>query len=124
MAAMKISLDSAMRARDVSQPRTTDEATAERTDAAKAVSKPGPGARPTPSALALGGRAAGGLAPATRADLASESAPERELQAEGPKDQQQANGPDGQQQAEGPGPWRVAGGRGRGRRRHSPSRRN
>jgi hypothetical protein len=46
MAGMKISLDSAMRARDVSQPRAADEAGAERAEAAiVAQHRPGPGPR-------------------------------------------------------------------------------
>ena len=57
MAAMKISLDSAMRARDVSQPRTADEAVAERAEAARAASKPESGTR-----LATGNQAAASAA--------------------------------------------------------------
>ncbi|HEY2076472.1 MAG TPA: hypothetical protein VGH53_09050 [Streptosporangiaceae bacterium] len=72
MAGMKISLDSAMRARDVSQPRTADEAAAERTEASIAPGKPEPGTRP----------ATNSHAPASTAD------PERT-----PPDRQQADGP-------------------------------
>ena len=64
MAGMKISLVSAMRARDVSQPRAADEAAAERTDAATAVSRPKPDTR----------LAASEQAPA-ETDVTSESAP-------------------------------------------------
>ena len=46
MAGMKISLDSAMRARDVSHPRAADEAAAERTEVAVSASNAGSGARP------------------------------------------------------------------------------
>jgi len=73
MAGMKISLDSAMRARDVSQPRAADEAAAERTEAAVAASNAGSGARPVPS----------GQAPAPTADVESI-----------PADQSRANGPE------------------------------
>jgi hypothetical protein len=48
MAAMKISLDSAMRARDVSEPRAADEAAAEQAEAAIVAGRPGQGARPVP----------------------------------------------------------------------------
>src|SRR5262245_45318779 len=91
MAGMKISLDSAMRARDVSQPRAADEAAAERTEAAIAASKPGPGASPAPS----------DQVPASKVDPAAS-----------PAGQPQADGP--QQVAA-----RAAKGRGRPRRRRS-----
>ena len=42
---MKISLDSAMRARDVSEPRAADEAAAEQAEAAIAAGRPKHGAR-------------------------------------------------------------------------------
>jgi len=90
MAGMKISLDSAMRARDVSQPRAADEAAAERTEAAIAASKRGPGISPAPSQV-----------PASTAG-----------QETSPPDQPQAGGP----QRLAP---RAATGRGRPRRRGS-----
>ena len=49
MAAMKISLDSAMRARDVSEPRAADEAAAEQAEAAIVAGRSGAGARRAPS---------------------------------------------------------------------------
>jgi hypothetical protein len=73
MAGMKISLDSAMRARDVSQPRAADEAAAERTEAAVAASNPGSGNRPAPS----------GQAAATTPN--PESTPADQSQADGPE---------------------------------------
>jgi len=89
MAGMKISLESAMRARDVSRPRAADDAAAERTEAAAAGSKPGSGPLPAPN----------GRPPATT--------PRQETsQAE----QSQANGADRRAA-------RAAGGRSRARRR-------
>jgi hypothetical protein len=51
---MKISLDSAMRARDVSEPRAADEAAAERAEAAIVAGRPGHGARSVPSGRKAG----------------------------------------------------------------------
>jgi hypothetical protein len=89
MAGMKISLDSAMRARDVSQPQAADEAAAERAETALAASKPGPGTGPAPS----------GQVPATTPGL--ESIPAGQPQADGPERRNAG----------------TATGRGRGRRR-------
>jgi hypothetical protein len=75
MAGMKISLDSAMRARDVSQPRTADEAAAERTEAAIAPGKPESGTRPATSSQV----------PASTADLERTRADRS--QADGPQRQ-------------------------------------
>ena len=73
MAGMKVSLESAMRARDVSRPRAADEVAAERTEAAVAATKAGSGTRPAPS----------GQAPVATADVASVRA-----------DQPEAGGPE------------------------------
>lgn len=94
---MKISVDAAMRARDVSQPGPADAAAAERAEAAIADSRPRPAIRP----------AASSQAPAARTDLDTESAAR-------PSRPQSEGGPD----------RRAAADRRRGRRRHAGARRS
>jgi hypothetical protein len=74
MAGMKISLDSAMRARDVSQPGPADDAVAEQREAAIAASKREPGTRPATSSHAAA--SAAGLE-RTRADQSPGDAAQR-----------------------------------------------
>ncbi len=49
MAGMKITLSSAMRARDVSRPQPDHDAAAQAADAAEPAARPAPAARPSPA---------------------------------------------------------------------------
>jgi hypothetical protein len=73
MAGMKISLDAAMRARDISQPTRAQETAAERADEAQPRTTPAP-ARPRPHATAPGVEEAA-VAPVADADRQGTNTP-------------------------------------------------